>query len=123
MQMIRSKIQQINESIRIKNQMKTSMFEGLNALVNKYNVVDSVFGLGVNGIYEHTRGYFEVISEHDSLEDVMNVWESGKSIRVMGSSKFQLGQIHEFISECIAASYKKSPGKTVTETISIINEV
>lgn len=38
-------------------------------------------------------------------------------------SKYSSDRLEEFISECIAASYKKSPGKTVTETISIINEV
>ena len=36
-------------------------------------------------------------------------------------SKYSAQSPEEFISECIAASYKKSPGKTVNEVIRILN--
>lgn len=100
MQLLRSKIQQINENIAIKNQIKSSMQEGMNNLMDKYNIIDSVFGLGVNGIFEHTNGYFEVTSEYESFEDVMNVWESNQSIRVIDNNKFQLGYVRDHILEC-----------------------
>ena len=73
MQLLKSKIQYMTENIQHSQSTRSSMQEGLTSLMDKYMVNDSIFGLNQYGIYEYTNGYFAVISEHESLNDVINV--------------------------------------------------
>lgn len=100
MQLLKSKIQYMTENIQRSQSTRSSMQEGLTSLMDKYMVNDSIFGLNQYGIYEHTNGYFTVISEHESLNDVINVWVEGQAIRVINNKTFQLGEVKKFISEC-----------------------
>jgi hypothetical protein len=86
----------IRESIEAMTQYKESMQD----LLNKYNIEDSVFAY-VNGqVYEVTKGYFEVISEHDSLTGAINNSNLNTGIRVINNQKFEVGRICQALREC-----------------------
>ena len=97
----KSNIQLIKESFALKESAKTS----LTNLMDKYLIEDSVFTfVGKNGImYECTDGYFEVISEHDNLDDaIKNANINNQSIRVINNTTFQVGNIHNVLANCDA---------------------
>ena len=92
----KSNIQLIKEAITLKNSLKDS----ISNIMEKYTIEDSVFSWK-KGLLECTDGYFEVISEHDTLEAAIS--ESNvyiHSIRVINNNNFQVGVIHSLISEC-----------------------
>ena len=92
---IKSSIQLKLESLAIKESFKNK----LNDLMEKYNIEDSVFQFYNGALLEATKGYFEVISEHDTFNDVMDNWQ-GHSVRIINNKKFQLGVVRNTISEC-----------------------
>lgn len=92
----KSNIQLIKESIQLKNSIK----ESLNNIMDKYTVEDSVF-MWRNGLNECTQGYFEVVSEFENLNEaiaVLNVNTQG--IRILNNTTFQVGNIYSSIVEC-----------------------
>lgn len=93
----KSKIQQITETLECKNSFK----EGLNQLMEKYNIEDSIF-VFVNGqAKEVTKGYFTIKEEYDNLKDaVSNCDITSNGIRIMENSKFQIGCIYGLLSAC-----------------------
>lgn len=93
----KSNIQLIRESLAIKEGFR----ESISNIMDKYTIEDSVFTWR-NGLYECTDGYFEVISEHTSLDEaIKNVTCTLTSgIRVINNEQFQVGTVHNRISEC-----------------------
>lgn len=93
----KSNIQLIRESLNLKEGFRDSVLN----IMDKYVIEDSVFTWR-NGLYECTDGYFEVISEHSSLDEaVKNTTLTPTSgIRVINNEQFQVGIIRNRISEC-----------------------
>lgn len=93
----KSIIQQNIELLQAKNNFRI----GIEQLMEKYNIEDSVFVLKNGRLYEAVEGYFSVESDYDSLsEAISNCNIATMGIRVMGN-KFQTGTIHQRISECV----------------------
>ena len=92
---LKSKIQQIQEQIAKKHQF----VEGLEYIMDKYVIKDSVFVF--NGrVTEACNGYFEVESEYETLMEAMKNADTSKGIRIINNEKFQVGSVRQFISEC-----------------------
>lgn len=95
----KSNIQLIREAIERKEAFKTS----ISNIMEKYNIEDSVF-TWKNGLLECTNGYFEVISEHSSLDEAVkeatSIFTLTSGIRVINNTDFQVGIIRNKISEC-----------------------
>lgn len=95
----KSNIQLIKESLAVKESAKTS----LNNLMNKYTIEDSVFAFKNGIMYECTNGYFEVINEYTTIDEAVKHADiNTQSIRVIGNSIFQVGNIHNILAECAA---------------------
>ena len=95
----KSKIQLIRESFEILNDFRN----GLENLMEKYNIQDSIFGYSDNGVYEVSNGYFEVIKEYNNLEDAIKECYNSldkKAIRIINNNIFEVGEIHSLRSEC-----------------------
>lgn len=96
----KSIIQQHAELLRTKDDFRC-MIENL---MEKYNIEDSVFVYAnnrYNSIYEVTDGYFVTENEYDSISEAVSACDvNTMGIRVMQNSKFQVGKIHKFITEC-----------------------
>ena len=76
---------------------------GLENLMEKYNIQDSIFGYSNNGVYEVSNGYFEILQEYDNLEDAIRECYNSldkKAIRIVNNNKFEVGEIHMLRSEC-----------------------
>lgn len=93
----KSKIQLLKEHYEIANNYR----EGLENLMNKYIIEDSVFTWN-NGLVECTEGYFEVIGEYKNLNEAIKEVSSKSytGIRILNNTDFQVGMIHTKISEC-----------------------
>lgn len=93
----KSKIQQITESIQLKSEFK----EGLEALMEKYNIQDSIFVTSNHQTCEVTKGYFAISKEFDNLKDAINECNiCREGIRVINNEKFQVGFISNLLSAC-----------------------
>lgn len=93
----KSNIQLIRESLALKESFRDS----ISNIMDKYTIEDSVFTWR-NGLYECTDGYFEVISEHTNLDDAVKNADCTltSGIRVINNEQFQVGMVHNRISEC-----------------------
>ena len=94
---LKSKIQHIQEQIVKKHQF----VEGLECIMDKYTIEDSVFKNGNGKVLEVCKGYFEVVNEYDTLTEAIKYMDNNEhAIRIMENKKFQIGKVHQFISEC-----------------------
>ena len=92
----KSKIQIINESLQVKDNFK----RGLEELMEKYIIEDSVFVIQ-ESVKEVTKGYFNINNEYSNLQEAIrncNVTKQG--IRIMENKSFQVGDIYNNLSEC-----------------------
>lgn len=95
----KSKIQLIREGLETLNDFRI----GLENLMEKYNIQDSIFGYSNNGVYEVSNGYFEILQEYDNLKDAVKECYNSldkKAIRIIDNNKFEVGEIHMLRSEC-----------------------
>lgn len=93
----KSRIQQITESISVKNNFK----EGLENLMEKYNVADSIFVSLNNQVQEVTRGYFAITNEYDTIQEaIQNCDMRTEGIRIINNKRFQTGQVCGILSAC-----------------------
>lgn len=93
----KSKIQQITESIQLRNEFK----EGLENIMEKYNIQDSIFVSINHQTCEVTKGYFAISKEFDNLKDAINECNlNNEGIRVINNEKFQVGTISNLLSAC-----------------------
>ena len=95
----KSKIQLIREGLETLNDFRI----GLENLMEKYNIQDSIFGYSNKGVYEVSNGYFEILQEYDNLKDAVRECYNSldkKAIRIVNNNKFEVGEIHMLRSEC-----------------------
>ena len=95
----KSKIQLLKEHYAIANDYR----EGLENLMNKYLIEDSVFVYKNGMVYEATQGYFIKAAEYDSLmEAISNCNDSFEKngIRITNNEKFMVGKIESQLSNC-----------------------
>ena len=93
----KSRIQQITETIQIRNEFK----EGLEQLMEKYNIQDSIFTTVNHQVREVTNGYFAVVKEFDNFNDAINECNIlTECIRIINNDKFQIGVISNSLSNC-----------------------
>jgi hypothetical protein len=94
----KSKIQIIQESIKVANDFKT----GLENIMEKYTIEDSIF-MYKNGVFEATKGYFVPKSEHNDLLLAIKECNSEYNkygIRIINNEKFIVGEVNRFLTEC-----------------------
>ena len=93
----KSNIQLIKELITIKESAKNS----LNNLMDKYTIEDSVFAFKNGIMYECTEGYFEVVSEYNTIDEAVKYADiKSQSIRVINNTTFQVCNVRTILSEC-----------------------
>ena len=93
----KSNIQLIQEKIA----QKQNFQDGLERLMESWNIKDNVFVLKNGKLTEASKGYFEIVSEYDKIEDaIRSVNPALQCIRIMNNKKFQVGNIHNYIAEC-----------------------
>jgi hypothetical protein len=93
----KSNIQLIQEKIA----QKQNFQDGLERLMESWNIKDNVFVLKNGKLTEASKGYFEIVSEYDKIEDaIRSVNPVSQGIRIMNNEKFQVGNIHNYIAEC-----------------------
>jgi hypothetical protein len=82
-------------------QAKDNFRRGIESLMEKYTIEDSVFVLSNGKCFEAVDGYFAVVCEYDNLnEAISNCDINTMGIRVMNDTKFQTGTLHNSITEC-----------------------
>ena len=101
----KSKIQIIKEQYAIADDYRG----GLEKLMEKYNIEDSIF-IHCNGmIYEATKGYFVEKSRYDNVVEAIHYWadlilESGNymncGIRIINNKEFVVGEVKKHLVEC-----------------------
>lgn len=92
----KSRIQLIRESLGVLENFRSSLED----LMNKYNIEDSIFVYN-NGVYECTKGYFDVTGEYDNInEAIRNCNVTSMGIRIIGNKQYQTGYIRKMLSEC-----------------------
>lgn len=92
----KSIIQQTVEAIRAKDNFKT----GIEQLMERYNIEDSVFVLKNGFMHEVVEGYFVTENEYTDLNEAMSNCDiNTMGIRIIGN-RFQTGKIHNRLSEC-----------------------
>ena len=99
----KSNIQLIREACELANNYK----DGLNNLMEKYNIEDSIFVYKNSQVFEVTKGYFESVKEYDNLADaVRECWGQFDTmgIRIQNNSIFEVGRIRKFVNECTTGS-------------------
>lgn len=93
----KSIIQQNIEIINAKNEFKDT----LKTLMEKYHIVDCVFAYSKNGVKEVVEGYFAIENEYADLNEAISHCSiHNMCVRVLNNERFQVGTIHQFISEC-----------------------
>jgi hypothetical protein len=94
----KSIIQQKIELFEAKSNFKCS----IENLMEKYNIEDSVFVYTKNStIQEVVEGYFVIEAEYTDLMEAISACNiNNMGIRVMENKSFQIGTIHNIISEC-----------------------
>ena len=90
----RSIIQQQIERENIQESFK----DGLNSIMDKYTIEDSVFGIVDGRVTEAVSGYFVEEKEYDSIDEAMN--DFGKAVRIQNNEKFTTGTIYKSIAKC-----------------------
>lgn len=95
----KSKIQLLKESLAKASDYK----DGLENLMEKYTIEDSVF-VYINGVvHEATQGYFVEKTKHDSLLEAIRGCngEFGRyGIRIINNKEFVVGEIKRNLVEC-----------------------
>ncbi len=95
----KSNIQLIKEALQQSNNFR----EGLENLMEKYNIEDSVFVCANSMVMEATKGYFVELNSYDNLQDAVREC-NGKwnkcGVRVINNQKFVVGEIKQYLSEC-----------------------
>lgn len=97
----KSRIQLIKESLAMANDYRT----GLENLIEKYTIEDSVFVYRNGSVYEATQGYFEVKGEYDNLQEAVrnynyNIANPNYGIRITDNKKFTVGEVKTSLVDC-----------------------
>jgi hypothetical protein len=93
----KSIIQQTVENLKIKENFK----QGIESLMNKYIIEDSVFVIKNNSVYEAVDGYFTVEDEFSTLQEAISKCDINiMGVRVINSERFQIGNLCNTLLEC-----------------------
>ena len=85
---------------------KSEFKEGLNNLMEKYNVEDSIFSYNNGAVNEVCHGYFVENTEYNSLDEaISNMNNLNQCIRIINNEKFVLGDVHTTLNENITKFY------------------
>ena len=87
----------IQQEIEREN-IQESFKDGLNSIMDKYTIEDSVFGIVDGRVTEAVSGYFVEEKEYDSIDEAMN--DFGKAVRIQNNEKFTTGTIYKSIAKC-----------------------
>jgi hypothetical protein len=101
----KSKIQLIQERYTLLNNYK----EGLENLLEKYNIEDNIFTFKNGQIFEASKGYFVKKGEYKSLTEALNNCNysfDNVGIRIINNDIFELGEIKYNLSECNVSENK-----------------
>ena len=92
----KSKIQMIKESLNYKDNFRNS----INALMEKYNIEDSIFTYK-NELMEVTKGYFDYTNTFNTLNEALdNMNDTNMVLRVKGNQEFEIGYLRTYLNEC-----------------------
>lgn len=94
----KSKIQLIREQLELKENFKM----GLESLMEKYNIEDSIF-IYKGQVYEATKGYFEVTNTFDNVDAAIKECLASPDcmgVRVINNKEFSAGYIRQTLMEC-----------------------
>lgn len=72
--------------------------EGLEKIMEKYNIKDSVFCDAKTGIVEVVKGYFVEAGTYDNLEDAIK--HSAGCVRIQDNHAFTVGAVYESLTKC-----------------------
>lgn len=72
--------------------------EGLEKIMEKYNIKDSVFRSTKSGVMEAIKGYFTESGTYDNLSDAIR--HSNGYVRIQDNKVFSVGVVYESLSEC-----------------------
>ena len=91
----KSKIQVLNEAIRVRNEFK----DALNDVMDKFVVEDAIFAYHNGRVVEVVDGYFCPQNEYKDLYEAVS---SGinKGVRVINNETFVSGDIYEMLCMC-----------------------
>ena len=95
----KSKIQIIKEGLATADDYRN----GLENLMNKYLIEDSVFVYKNGMVFEATSGYFVEKSTHDNILDAIRECKynfDNNGIRIVENKKFIVGELKKTIIEC-----------------------
>lgn len=96
----KSIIQQTVESLHAKDNFRVAIEQ----LMEKYNIEDSVFVFKNGYLHEAVTGYFAMVNEFNNLSDAISACNGNMAVRVMENKLFQVGTLHNTISECAPES-------------------
>ena len=92
----KSIIQQTVEALKVKDNFRA----GIQSLMDKYIIEDSVFVLKNGFVHEVVNGYFAVEAEYTTLQEAVSACNiSNMGIRIK-KDQFQVGKVHNNLSEC-----------------------
>lgn len=92
----KSIIQQTVEALKVKDNFRA----GIESLMDKYIIEDSVFVLKNGFVHEAVTGYFTVEGDYNTLQEAVSACNvTNMGIRVMKDT-FQVGKLHNNLSEC-----------------------
>lgn len=94
----KSIIQQKAELFKAKSDFRSS----IENIMEKYNIEDSVFVYTNKGIMQEVvDGYFVTEAEYTDLTEAVSACNMNTmGVRVIENVRFQVGEIHNMISEC-----------------------
>lgn len=89
---------------------KSEFKDGLNNLMEKYNIEDSIFAFSNGTVNEVCRGYFVESNEYEDLnEAINNMADLNQCIRIINNEKFVLGSVYTTLNENISKFYDIKP--------------
>ena len=86
--------------IQLENiQARGKFEEGLKAILEKYDVQDSVFSVN-NGNVELTKGYFVQQAQYEDLSQAIREMNNNQALRIVENNTFIVGDIYNNLSDC-----------------------
>ena len=93
----KSLIQRIAEM----NDQLCNFKEGLNNLLNKYMINDSVFIYKDGQVHTVNNGYLIIKEEFDNIDEAIKHCDINKNvIRITENKKFEIGEIYNKLADC-----------------------
>lgn len=76
----------------------------ITSILEKYRIIDGVFGIQNNNTYELSRGYFVETKEFDDILDLIKEMDQRyQAVRIV-ENKFKLGNVYATITDAPASA-------------------